>query len=116
MVLRRSLAVAAASAILATLSALPAAAGERGFGHHHHHYSPRIDGTMNSGLPSILPGIGTYSGAISALQVRGQGIYFSVTGLGKREEMRPRPKARIIDVSTAADPCRYQAGVCVIKP
>ncbi len=120
MVSRRSLAVAAASAALAALFAMPATAGERGWGHHrphhHHHRLPRFEGSMHSGLPSILPGLGTYGGAVSALRVRGHGIYFSVTGMGKKEETRPRPKATIIDVSSAPDPCRYQAGVCVIRP
>mgnify|MGYP001605512189 CR=1 FL=1 len=120
MVSRRSLALVAASATLASLLALPAAAGERGWGHHrphhHHHHRPRFEGSMHSGLPSILPGRGTYSGAISALRVRGHGTYFSISGMGKRDEVRPRPKATIIDVSSVGDPCRYQAGVCVIKP
>lgn len=69
-----------------------------------------------SGLPSILPGIGTYSGGVSALRVKGHGIYFSVDPLA-RTPVRPSlaPVARIVPVAGAAA-CSMEAGVCVIRP
>ncbi len=115
MVSRRSLAASLLSLALAASSATPLFAGEWRGRHHRHHDA--VSGLVDSTLPSIIPGLGTYSGAISALRVRGNGIYFSVSGLCGEAPARPRPKATIIDVSSGiADPCSYESGVCVIRP
>ncbi|MGV8937473.1 MAG: hypothetical protein ACOH2J_10150 [Allorhizobium sp.] len=72
-----------------------------------------------AGLPSILPGIGTYVGAVSAVNVSGNGIYFAVDNaalLGPTVILAP--KAKIIHVNFEGDgpACSYEAGVCVIRP
>lgn len=68
------------------------------------------------GLPSIVPGVGTYSGAISAVQIKGVGNYFMVSGnLGADDGPVLAPKARIIEIE-GDDACSYEAGVCVIRP
>lgn len=73
--------------------------------------------TAGSGLPSVIPGIGTYAGSISALRVPGAGIYFMVERSGYKQT-RPHlaPKARIIKIKAGDSACRYEAGVCVIRP
>jgi len=73
--------------------------------------------TAGSGLPSVIPGIGTYAGSISALRVPGAGIYFMIERSGYKQ-IRPRlaPKARIIKVKADDSACRYESGVCVIRP
>ncbi len=73
--------------------------------------------SAGSGLPSVIPGIGTYAGSISALRVPGAGIYFMIERSGYKQA-RPHlaPKARIIKVEAHDSACRYEAGVCVIRP
>ncbi|MBB4065231.1 hypothetical protein [Gellertiella hungarica] len=84
-------------------------------GHHHHPLPPSYGGGY--GLPTIVPGLGTFAGSITALRVRGVGTYFYVEGLGSsRTPMQPTPKAKIINVKAAKDPCSYENGVCVIRP
>ena len=71
------------------------------------------------GLPSILPGIGTYAGAISAAGERGNGIYFSLDSASVlRPDVILAPKAKIIVVDFEGDSpaCNFEAGVCVIRP
>lgn len=72
------------------------------------------------GLPSVISGLGTFAGAVSALRVRGNGIYFSsdITRTGTPRETRPVPLAKIISLSANGDvahACTYEAGVCVIR-
>jgi hypothetical protein len=77
------------------------------------------------GLPSIIPGVGTFAGGISAMRVRGNGIYFSSdlgsTGEAGRRSIGLQPKIIHIDEDVASgeflayDDCRYEAGVCVIR-
>ena len=63
-----------------------------------------------------MPGIGTYSGGISALRVRGNGIYFAVDPLTTASMTRPlAPVAKVVTVA-GEDACSYEAGVCVIRP
>lgn len=82
---------------------------------HHHNPPPSYGGGY--GLPTIIPGLGTFAGTISALRVRGVGTYFYVEGFGgKKQEMIPAPKAKIISVESDRDPCSYESGVCVIRP
>ena len=117
MVSRRSAATSLLSLAFVAGLANPLMAGEwRGHHRHHHRHHDTTSGLVDSTLPSIIPGLGTYSGAFSALRVRGNGIYFSVSGLGSDRPARPRPRAKIIDISSGiADPCSYEAGVCVIR-
>ena len=71
------------------------------------------------GLPSILPGIGTYAGAVSAAGERGNGIYFSADNASVlRPDVILAPKAKIIVVDFEGDSpaCSFEAGVCVIRP
>ncbi|MFC3161907.1 hypothetical protein [Ciceribacter thiooxidans] len=91
----------------------------------HDRHQPNPGVVAGSGLPSVLPGIGTYAGDVSALRIRGNGIYFMVGHSTYRPvPLRLAPKALIIDVNAkvTADnkslesACRYEAGVCVIRP
>ncbi|WP_454289162.1 hypothetical protein [Rhizobium arsenicireducens] len=71
-----------------------------------------------AGLPSVVPGIGTFAGSISAVRVRGAGIYFAIEGSrGDVISYRP-PTAKIIEINAETDDsaCSYEAGVCVIRP
>ena len=71
------------------------------------------------GLPSILPGIGTYVGAVSAVSVRGNGIYFAVDNaalLGPTVILAPKAKIIEVDLEGDSSACSYEAGVCVIRP
>lgn len=86
---------------------------------HHRDGMGRQQIVGGDGLPSILPGIGTYVGAVSAVSVRGNGIYFAVDNaalLGPTVILAP--KAKIIDVDFEGDSpaCSFEAGVCVIRP
>lgn len=77
------------------------------------------------GLPSVIPGVGTFSGGISAVRIKGNGIFFAGEGglLSVPEADRLNPTAKIISVdedvaSNAFEPrqaCAYEAGVCVIR-
>lgn len=91
-------------------------ASRDGWNRHHRHNPPPSYGG-GYGLPTIVPGLGTFAGTISALRVRGVGTYFYVEGFGgNRRDMIPAPKAKIISVETERDPCSYESGVCVIRP
>lgn len=91
-------------------------ASRDGWNRHHHHNPPPSYGG-GYGLPTIVPGLGTFAGTISALRVRGVGTYFYVEGFGgTKRDMIPAPKAKIISVETERDPCSYESGVCVIRP
>ncbi len=90
-----------------------------------HRHGPNPGVVAGSGLPSVLPGIGTYAGSISALRIRGNGIYFMVERTTyDPAPARAVPKAHIIDVNAEINvdkegmksACRYEAGVCVIRP
>jgi hypothetical protein len=87
------------------------------------HHGHRPSTTFSTGgLPSYVRGVGTFSGAISALKVKGNGIYFGFNGGLSRSRSSVSaplaPKARIINVSakTLGSECSYEAGVCVIRP
>lgn len=122
MVSRRLGFVSAMMAVVLTASG--SLAGDWGYGggdgwshHHHHHPSPPPSYGGGYGLPTIVPGLGTFAGSITALRVRGVGTYFYVEGFGgKKPPMVPAPKAKIISVDSAKDPCSYENGVCVIRP
>ncbi len=79
--------------------------------HHHNHgvVSP-------AGLPSVIPGLGTFAGGFAAVRVKGVGNYIMVSG-NRGVDAQPllAPKARIIDVQ-GENACSYEAGVCVVRP
>jgi hypothetical protein len=103
--------VAAAAAVSS-----PAISGE--YRHHHHFQSWQVGG--GNGLPSYIPGIGTYAGGIAATYIRGNGLYIAVDpGILPAGTNSPMlaPKAKIIDVPEASDnsACSMERGVCVIR-
>ncbi len=78
----------------------------------------------NNNLPTRIPGLGTYSGGISARQFKGNGIYFSVNGNNycclRPDEKKgtPRSGAKIIDMENAehAMDCDNPGDVCIMRP
>ena len=112
--------------IAGTLSLLLSAtwlnAGEYGHGfdpHRHGHGHPHRDAVVGgAGLPSVVPGIGTFAGSISAVRVRGSGIYFAIVGSRSDVVTYRPPAAKIIEIDAEMDDsaCSYEAGVCVIRP
>ncbi|THV22390.1 hypothetical protein [Peteryoungia ipomoeae] len=110
--------VLAPLAILAV--AFPASSGERDHRHHRqggHHKEQSVIGS--AGLPSVVPGIGTFVGSISAVRIKGNGVFVAVNRTPRSlvVDYRP-PKARIIEVSAenTDEACHFQAGVCIIRP
>lgn len=113
----RSVAIVAAISVSVTAVAAEDFGSRHNFGHHQ-------TAVGSNGLPSIIPRLGTYSGAVSALRVRGNGNYFAIdNGLGHVGQDRPArvalaPKARIIhvDAQNIGSACAYEKGVCIIRP
>lgn len=112
--------VATAATLLLASSATLVEAGDwhhRYERHHHHGRTQAIIGT--DGLPSVVPGIGTFSGGISALRIKGNGVFIAVDGGVAPQVIDYRaPKAKIIEVSAENqdEACSFEAGVCVIRP
>lgn len=77
---------------------------------------PEIDGG-GYGVPSVIPGLGTFAGSVSALRIRGHGTYFYAEGLGAEQApaVRVAPMAKVVD-ATKGPACSYEGGVCVIRP
>ncbi|MBT9370704.1 hypothetical protein [Rhizobium sp. CSW-27] len=81
----------------------------------------RRDIVGGSGLPSVIGGLGTFAGSVSAVRVRGNGLYVASDLQVMPAAAPPAPRARIITVAEGADaflprqPCAYEAGVCVIR-
>lgn len=73
-----------------------------------------------NGLPSWVPGIGTFAGDISAVADFGNGVYISTGGpfFGERQVAPPPPDAKIIVVKPDMKNggCSIENGVCVIRP
>lgn len=85
--------------------------------HRHHHRSQAVIG--GNGLPSVVPGVGTFAGNIAAVRIKGNGIYFYRDGTASPTVVSYKaPKARIIEISEDAPDaaCSFEAGVCVIRP
>jgi hypothetical protein len=85
--------------------------------HDRNHGRDQIGG---EGLPSVISGLGTFAGSLSALRVRGNGIYFASdftrTGNPGETLLAPRPKVISVGVpENAGQACAYEAGVCVIR-
>lgn len=79
----------------------------------------------SNNLPTRIPGLGTFSGGISAKRFKGNGIYFSIDGNDRyvrgqtnSGKTSPRPGAKIIDMQDAqhAMDCDNPGDVCVIRP
>ena len=118
-VYRFTLAGAAAIATIA-ISTASMAGDYRHHGHHnrsHHNRSQAVIG--GNGLPSVVPGVGTFAGSIAAVRIKGSGIYFYRDGAARPTVVSYKaPKARIIEISEDAPDaaCSFEAGVCVIRP
>ena len=113
---------AVVSALLIIALAAPAIAGENRSHRDRHHDNSRSGGTY-SDYSSHIPGLGTYSGSVSAVRVRGLGNYFYLDGRPGSSDVKfvdethaAHSGPKIIHVSTTHDGCHYQAGVCIIKP
>jgi hypothetical protein len=89
------------------------------------HYHGRRDVVGGDGLPSVVSGVGTFAGGISAVRVKGNGIFIasSVDVGGYPRTSFDVPRAKIINVGEdfretrfdASDACAYENGVCVIR-
>jgi hypothetical protein len=106
--------------IMFTASALAGSSDsnyQRGHRDRHHDY------IGDNGLPSIIQGVGTFAGSLSAMRVRGNGTYVYADGLRPSFATHDiAPKAKIITVGedfkgalSAHDGCSYESGVCVIR-
>lgn len=89
---------------------------DRGHGHHH----GRSEAVVGSnGLPSVIPGIGTFAGSISGLRIKGNGVFFAIDrNIRAKVVAYQAPKAKIIEISAEnpEEACSFEAGVCVIRP
>jgi hypothetical protein len=112
--------VALASAVVILLAPSFASAGDRmmdGHRHPHHHHAQSVVG--GNGLPSVVPGVGTFAGNLSAVRIKGNGIFITLDRKpGRRMATAPAPKAQIIEISAENEDsaCSFEAGVCVIRP
>lgn len=108
----------AATIVLSSIATL-AVAGERHDGHHGRHHGRGEAVIGSNGLPSVIPGIGTFAGSISGLRIKGSGVFFAIDRNTQPKVVAYRaPKAKIIEIS-AENPeqaCSFEAGVCVIRP
>lgn len=113
---RLSLGFTIGAALMALASS--SLAGEHGRRHHKgfaHHDRAVVGG---DGLPSVVPGLGTFAGSIAAVRVNNNGIYFTSSVAARKVAPYQAPKARIIEVSqeNPGSACSFEAGVCVIRP
>lgn len=108
--------------VAAILIALIGATAHAGEGHRSHfggdvRQSETVIG--GNGLPSVIPGIGTFTGSISALRIKGNGVFIAIDRRsGPTSHRYQAPKARIIEISAEnpEEACSFEAGVCVIRP
>ncbi len=110
------------AATCAVLASAPLQAGNDRFYNSSRHLPPRHDGGAvigGNGLPSVIPGLGTFAGSLSAVRVKGTGIYMAIENwpVDRSRTYQP-PKAKIIEINaeTSDAACAYEAGVCVIRP
>lgn len=119
--------------VAAALSSTAALAGDYRHGHHHDRSGlvrlPEISSSQGFRQqqparivlmePQEAANTGTYAGTADVYQANG-GTY--VVGYGgynpyaRPAAMQPRPRAKVINVRYADNPCSYEAGVCVIRP
>ena len=112
---RIRLSVLTAAVLTASGLALTAHAGD----FHHRHSADRSAIIGGDGLPSVVPGLGTFAGSIAAVRVKGNGIYFAVNRTPRNVvKVKLAPKAYIIEIDPENEDslCSYEAGVCVIRP
>lgn len=111
--------VASASALALLLASTLASAGDRATDRPRHNDHHHDRGTIGSdGLPSVIPGVGTFVGNLSAVRIKGNGIFIAVDQRAtSRHETAPAPKAQIIEISAENEDsaCAFEAGVCVIR-
>lgn len=77
------------------------------------------------GLPSVVGGLGTFSGGISAVRLKGNGIYIAsdVDITGNPRLSLGAPSVKIITVAEdfadtqfdASNACAYENGICIIR-
>lgn len=77
------------------------------------------------GLPSVVEGVGTFAGGLSAVRIPGNGLYIaSNVPLGRDRGTGGRaPRAKIISIGEDVaqnrflprEACEYEAGVCIIR-
>nr|WP_237351659.1 hypothetical protein [Rhizobium sp. ACO-34A] len=110
------------TATCAVLASTPLQAGNDRPYRHTRHVSSHHDGGAvigGNGLPSVVPGLGTFTGSLTAVRVKGTGIYMAIEKwpVNNRTAYQP-PKAKIIeiDAETGDAACSFEAGVCVIRP
>lgn len=119
-------------AAAAILSSTQASADDYRHGHHHNHSGivrlHRISEPQGAGLqqPTRIvvmerrdaANAGAYAGTADVYHANG-GTY--VLGYGgynpyaRPAVTQPRPRAKVINVRYAGNPCSYEAGVCVIR-
>jgi hypothetical protein len=112
--------VALASALALLLASTLASAGDRTPDRPRHNYNHHERGIIGSdGLPSVIPGVGTFVGNLSAVRIKGNGIFIAIDRRAThRSVAAPAPKAQIIEISAENEDsaCSFEAGVCVIRP
>lgn len=117
--LKRLFVLTATSAVL--VSAPIQAGNDRTYRPARHASSYHDGGAVigGNGLPSVVPGLGTFAGSLTAVRVKGTGIYMAIEKwpVNSGTAYRP-PKAKIIeiDAETGDAACSFEAGVCVIRP
>ncbi|MDH4441196.1 MAG: hypothetical protein QE284_12505 [Rhizobium sp.] len=85
--------------------------------HSHGHHTQSVIG--GDGLPSVVPGVGTFVGNLSAVRIKGNGIFIALDRrAGRGLAAAPTPKVQIIEISAENEDsaCAFEAGVCVIRP
>lgn len=77
-----------------------------------------LSGFAVDGLPTRIPGLGTYVGGFGAVRDRGNGNYFAIDGDLARTATIDTRAAKIIQVTpeAARAACSIEHGVCVIRP
>lgn len=110
-----------ATATLATTGAAEAGDWKKDKRGDHHRRDRPIYG--DGPLPDYIPGVGTYSGGVSAVRIPRHGTYFYVEGNRKNrapsvlEAPSGGPKVVVPDKKTLDTACdRSRGGVCVIRP
>lgn len=112
--------VALASAFAILLVPSFAAAGDRMMDRHrqpHHHHEQSVFG--GDGLPSVVPGVGTFVGNLSAVRIKGNGVFIALDRqMRTNRAPASAPKVQIIEISAENQDsaCSFEAGVCVIRP
>lgn len=108
----------AATIVLSSVASITLA-GERHDGGHGHNHGRSEAVIGSNGLPSVIPGIGTFAGSISGVRIKGNGVFLAIDRNARPKVVSYRaPKAKIIEISAEnpEEACAFEAGVCVIRP